>query len=344
VEHDPPPLDILFKIRSPHHYLPSTFVRDFMPLAAWHLIGIGAGWPLLRDIRGRAARLGALLGSMLILIWIATALTTSIYEPRVAQLFVWRLAPYSEMLCQLLAAGALVRAIAEPRFSRRYSAIHLAQVVAGFGLFLAYQGGTGSTEWRKNLSYALLALLAAKLVHVGVEVAKGRGAVVGKRAGELAAFVAPLALAAALLANDAADPLRSYRQRSNLITGLHPAERELVEWMRHSTPRDAVFLTPPAIETLRYHGQRAIVADWKSHPMLLDEVVGWYRRIQDVTGRERFRSSADLAGYDTLDQARLDFLKQKYGFDYVIVGPGREHGLRGRRVFANRGFVVLDVR
>ena len=38
--------EILFRVRSPHHYNPARFERNFMPFAAWQLLGIGSGWLL----------------------------------------------------------------------------------------------------------------------------------------------------------------------------------------------------------------------------------------------------------------------------------------------------------
>ena len=73
-----------------------------------------------------------------------------------------------------------------------------------------------------------------------------------------------------------------------MVTGVGRDEGELYAWMRGSSPKDALFLTPPGVETMRFHGQRAIVVDWKSNPIVPEEVLEWHQRLKDVTGRPGF--------------------------------------------------------
>jgi hypothetical protein len=340
----PSPFDVLFKVRSPHHYLPSSFARDFMPFAAWQLIGFAAGFLVLREVPEIGRRLGALLVSMVLVIWSGTVLTTAIYEPRVAQLFVWRLAPFCDVLFQLLACAALVRAIIEPRFTTQCPVLCIVSVAAGVVSLLVYYGDSQPHSLR-NLILALLgALVAAKVWHLLLPILSGRGLVSlltrNERNGKV---LAALGLSAVSLFLNGKDPVKAFGANSTLIRGFDRGEAELLRWMREATPRDATFLSPPDMESIRYHGQRAIVVDWKSTPIMPSDVVEWFRRIQDVTGRRDFRGAPDLDGYNSLDQPRLGALRAKYHLHYVIVKAGREAALRGERVFANARFVVLKL-
>ena len=137
--------------------------------------------------------------------------------------------------------------------------------------------------------------------------------------------------------------LAEFERRSNVFTGIRAGERELYAWMRENTDVGAVFLTPPDVESMRYHGQRAIVVDWKSNPVVPGEVLEWFRRLQDVAGKP-IRSSKDLDGYNSLDEPRLRKLKERYKFDYVVVRRGKERGLPFTKVYSGPAFVVLDVR
>jgi hypothetical protein len=142
----------------------------------------------------------------------------------------------------------------------------------------------------------------------------------------------------------AAGPLTRIRQRSSLLAGPPPEARSLFAFMRERTPRQALFLTPPDDDSLRFFGERAIVVDWKGNPAVPREVLAWYRRIEDVTGRRGMTHAAELDGYDRLDAARLETLRAHYGFDYAVVRRGREGALSGyERAFENAGYVVLKV-
>ncbi len=71
----------------------------------------------------------------------------------------------------------------------------------------------------------------------------------------------------------------------------------LFAWARSSTPVDAQFMTPPDLPAFRLLARRAIIADFKSPPLLPDEIVEWYRRL----GRE----VGDPAVRDVPQTARL---------------------------------------
>ena len=101
---------IFMSVRSPHHYLPLTFLRDFAPFYGWQLAGLVALrlWAPPPDVA--FDRLRALMAALFLAITGATVLTTVASVPVVAQLYVWRLAPLAVLLAQLACACGFVRA------------------------------------------------------------------------------------------------------------------------------------------------------------------------------------------------------------------------------------------
>lgn len=336
---------IYFNIRAPHHFVPSNYERDFIPFIAWHAIGLGATLHLFQS-NARVQRLGALLAGLLLVIWSGVVLSTLVQIPQVTQLFAWRLSPHATMLLQALASIGAVSVIVAPAAAARASVGQVALLVGGIGA-LAMAAGN-----RHHPALPSLVLSVA----LGVVVIKAAGAAVTALAPErlrlpLSAswarggteFVLLCSLVALVPA--AKEPMETIQKRSTVLTGINRDEAELYRWMRESSPKDAIFLTPPNVETMRFHGQRAIVVDWKSNPAVPDEVLEWHRRLKDVTGRPSFAGYRDLDGYASMDRARLELLRARYHFDYVVVRRGQESALGGyRSVYSNGRFVVLDVR
>jgi hypothetical protein len=89
---------IFMTIRSPHHYVPLTFLKDFAPFFGWQLLGLVAWRFGGEPATPAAARLRALFVSVFLLVSSATLLTTVVYVPVVAQLYVFRLAPFGVLL------------------------------------------------------------------------------------------------------------------------------------------------------------------------------------------------------------------------------------------------------
>jgi hypothetical protein len=137
-------------------------------------------------------------------------------------------------------------------------------------------------------------------------------------------------------------PVRRLDLHSTLLTDDRQDELALYAWMRARTAKDALFLTPPDIAFARLIGERAIVVDWKSPPGLPAEVVVWFHRLEDVTGRPGLAGPEDLAGYARIDRARLDALRARYRFDFAVVRRAAAASLPGyERAYENPEFVVL---
>ncbi|MGK4006435.1 DUF6798 domain-containing protein [Sorangium sp. So ce1036] len=335
--------EILFNIRSPHHYAPTTFKGRFFPVAAWQMLGLGAGAWLLRGREGRGRRFGAAVLALAILIWTGTLLTTWVQIPRVAQVFVWRFAPFLDLLMQMLVCAASASIAARPSLLRRIPTAGLTLTLGGFVALamLDNEGDLARALWlvlAPGAAGALIGAAASLLERRRVRLAPARALLLRFGAYAVVAYAAFACLHFAVPA------VKSYRERSNVIKGMRGPEDDMYAWIRANTSKDALFLTPPQLARFRLIGERAIVVDWKASTYVPSELVEWYRRLEDVSGRKGFRSAKELFnGYGRLDAARLDSLQKKYKFNYVVVARGRERNLPGKVVYKNSRFVILSL-
>jgi hypothetical protein len=337
--------EILFAIRSPHHYNPRGFERAFYPFAGWQMLGFGLGGFILRRAGDAGKRLGALILGLALVVWIGTFLTTVVYIPKVAQLFVFRFAPFLELLSQLLLVLTAVHLLVRPSLARQ---------VSFTGWTIALIGGVlvAMTKLKRD---APLPLGTGAAVGLGLGIAcwlalRASVPLVPRlRAFELRARQVALGLVTVLGLGVAAlvtlPRAMAYRQHSNIYNADKGPENELYAWIRAKTPKNAIFLSPPQMERFRLGAERGIVVDWKGSTYLPSELVAWYVRLEDVSGRKGFRREADLVnGYASLDDSRIQTLRQRYGFDYVVVAAGKEKSLKsGKTIFRNSRFAVVKL-
>lgn len=335
--------DILFSIRSPHHYNPVRFERNFMPFAAWQLLAFGAGYRLFRTPAGK--RMGALLCGLLLTIWTGTLLTTLYEIPKVTQIFVWRFAPNADVLCQIMVACSLAQALAKPSLTRLYPGVAIGAMAAGLGAIgLYFHGKSDAPLPQLLLLFAGLAV-AARVVALGFELQARFAPAASPQLARVTPWLTwlPLAIGAFLLYREAPARIETGLARSVLLKEQRGSQADLFEWLRDSSPKDAVYLTPPDLEDVRYMGQRAIVVDWKAVPLIPTELLGWYERLCDVTGRT-IKGRGDLGGYNSLDPERLAMLRQKYHPDFVVVRKGNERRFADLPVvYQNGGYSVLKL-
>ncbi len=364
--------EIFQTVRSPHHYQPLGFSHRFLPVGAWQVLGLGAAWPLLGGRCGPGSRVAALLIALAALLWSGTLLTTWTFIPAVAQLFVWRVAPFTDLIGQILLAAAAARLVSEPARIREYPPLALLLTAAGIALICLAEA-RGDRPW--------IGRIVLWVAAVG-----GLGAALGVAFDGLVRWTAPRRLRSAPLrsqarggwppsfavALQAPSPLTRYaafalaplafllwarssaefrapsriERESSLLRGFDEREESLFAWIRDHTPKEARFLQPPLLERFRLTARRAIVVDWKSPPILPGELLEWYDRLGAVAGRPRPRGSSEVAkGYDAMDAARLTALRDRYSVDFAVVRRGREGGLsRWPAVYSNAAFVVLDLR
>jgi hypothetical protein len=334
---------ILFEIRSPFHYQARNYLGDFFPFAALQALGLGfASW-LFRRGDGQGRRFAAIVIATLLVVWTGSVLAVVFESRRATQLFVWRLAPYVDVLMGLVVAATASRALLTPRSPLRLSRTEIAVAVAGaaalsLSLVTRARPVVDWLEWMLAIGAAGVALrlalrwltpLASRVPRLALQ-----------QGPRLAALVAAL-----VFYGQVKGPLESVRARSNLVTGMPGPETDLYAWILANTGKDAVFLSPPGLERFRLASERAIVVEWKAMAYAPSETLEWYRRLEDVAGRSNPRGRDDvIAGYEALDRARLDALRERYHLSYAVVTKGHESALGYPVVYSNRAFAVLDVR
>ena len=335
--------EILFRVRSPHHYNPERFERNFMPFTAWQLIGIGSGWFLHKTSNGR--RLGAVLSGLMLTIWTGTILTTFYDVPKVNQIFVWRFAPNADLVSQIFLACALAQALGKPSIMRRYPGVAVGLIAAGLGTFGMFWHGKENAP----IPRLMILFLSWLLIVLALDLALDAFCHFWPKYGELLArrnrvwVWAPVLLGAFSLYQEAPDRLQRAREKSTLLKEDGGRNDELYRWLREKSPKDAIYLTPPDLEGARFLGQRAIVVDWKAVPLIPTELLVWYERLCDVTGRQ-IKGTGDLGGYGSLDPERLALIVSKYHPDYVVLRRGAERRFPDMPVvYKNSGYSVLKI-
>jgi hypothetical protein len=83
---------------------------------------------------------------------------------------------------------------------------------------------------------------------------------------------------------------------------------------------------------------------WKGTPGLPDEILEWKQRLEDVAGRHPLGGQADLAGYQSLDAERLRSLRERYGFDVVVLNHGTVAALPRAPDFSSGRFAAYRLR
>ncbi len=325
---------IYLDIRLPRHYCPRLFAWDFafwigaQLLAAAALVG-----PARRGMVFHRRVLVLLVGWWMLVL--PSALLSSVVVIRsVQQLFAWRVSAEADLIAQAAFAAALTCIFCDGRAAAgAYD--WRAKLLGAAGLASLVLASAVTGHW--GITSAVMLLIAS-----GWIVSQGFIGRLSKSECDGLPVVAVATSIFCVLAGEETYRFLHFAENSNLISGVDHGVSELCTWAKTHTHEDALFLTPPAEEGLRFQCQRAIVVDWKSNPAMPDEVLSWFERIEDVTGRRPFRSDADLAGYDDLDAARILFLRKRYGIDYVVVE--RTHALNlAAPVFSNSRFLVYSV-
>jgi hypothetical protein len=328
--------EIFLTIRSPHHYVPLSFLGAFVPFIGWHALALATVRHLGTDRPAIAVK--SLLASFVALVLAATAATTVIYVPFIAQLFFWRMAPFSVMLAQIVLVTAVFRmsAITNPA-QRRAKAWELALATAGLALvyFGRFDGGRPGGLQLFLLAYVALLVFIAYWPAIAGALKPGQAIHLPFR---IPAFV----LLAAFVINYGGQTIRN----SNLIGHLMPTqeEKELFAWVKTTSP-GARFAVPPDMQSFRLQGERAIIVDWKATPIDAAGMVEWHTRLSDISGIPGVRSlEMASAGYSEMTNGRIEFLRTTYDIQYLVFhAAGAPERLSHAAVFANAAFVAYRV-
>jgi hypothetical protein len=97
----------------------------------------------------------------------------------------------------------------------------------------------------------------------------------------------------------------------------------VAEYVRQSTPKDGLYLTPPAWGQFRLVANRALVVDFKAFPFQDSAMVEWQQRIFDCYGvpiSRGFTAARELdQNYRLITDDKLSALRIKYGIAYAVL-------------------------
>ena len=141
-----------------------------------------------------------------------------------------------------------------------------------------------------------------------------------------------IALAAAAAAVFWLGPDAYARKRPKWETG---SWREVQDWARLHTPKDAIFVTPPQEAGFRVFSERTIVGEWKDGTQqYFDEgfATEWAARMEAL----------GLDGYVKMNDRQLAQIARRFGATFVVVPARRRHpGLEPE--YQNNHFAVYRV-
>jgi hypothetical protein len=332
---------IFFDFAVPFHYRPNTYLPVFWALAGWQLLGLLWTRAAVLDEVSRSLW-WSLQISLGVLIWSATLLTTVVFVEPVARLFIWRLAPFAEVVGLLLFATGAMRSLRgdAPVVSWMMLLVS-AGGLAAVARTIQYKFGVVSMQGIGAVMVPAILLASLALKRAAPAVASRASAVPGLVKATSTALGAVLVLLSLVL--------MFAPDRYNLVmtTPRQADETELYDWVREHTSLAARFVTPPDLHGFRLNARRAIIADLKALPFDRPQLVEWYHRLEAISGTDGPRSMADvIEGYSTLDESRLAVLRQQYGITHAVLRVGAPTGSfsEWKEVFRNGTFIVLEAK
>ncbi len=133
---------------------------------------------------------------------------------------------------------------------------------------------------------------------------------------------------------------------SKLVYQFDGPTAELYQFVTANTPKDAIFLIPPALSSFRNGAKRAVVVDLQNALFEDDALAEWFRRIKDISGNpaletNRANDEAISTGYSLQKEERLLDLKKKYNFSYAVFEKPKKLDLGLK--YENEKYVVYNV-
>ena len=374
---------VFFNFRAPHHYRPSTFelshcFRVFFPL----FFILKNGFEARTNGRIQSAKLFTAIN--LAFCFAAVISIEWIYLPAVARLFLFGLSPFLVLLGLIFLSLTLIRELDSKYLTNT--------LMAGAALFLLFLEKDSRLfiplsiflvgVWLMNPTAKKIGLASWCVLATGLFLATGRGielalnaAVAGilicllKSSWRRAAFEISLGifvLGIPALAIHSFFPGR-VRLQSVSMTSRPPALQqnpslaEVLDWIRSHTPKEALFLTPPYQEGIRFFAQRAIVVDFQAHPFGAAGLKEWKERLETATGTsglEDWKPFTDSSapqldwlrrGYLNLKPEAIEKIQNIYGVDYFVTEadfPAKQALLKRNHslIFENTGYLLFQLK
>ncbi len=334
-------------IRAPWHYSYDFYASTTWPFFGWTVLG-ALGLAFLRkhatSHRDVYTRLGWLWLSLHVSVFGYLVCVVSDASLKVTQLFLWRLAPFASMLsvvALVFAIGPMSRALmrlSEEGGDARRARVEVA-AVALVALTLFWIGTVsrplnGYLVLPFSIEQGLGLWSGAVLFRMLVETGKVR----------MHETLFRIATVAALTVMT----WTSVFHHSNAPEfGLADTSRqEIYEWIAQNTPNDALFVIPPRHDAFRLYAERSVIADWKTSPVLPNEVLEWYGRMEVLSGYREPKWTMNVeAGYSRIDAGRMRYIMKHFGPDHALVYAKSMRALRGFEVLhRNDHWVVLRLR
>lgn len=336
---------IIIDFVTPHHLKPMTFLKDFISFGGWTLMGL-AFLPGFMAASDAKSRFGSLFISGIVMVALATMLTTIVFITPVSRLFVWRFAPYVLLMAQVIVVITALRPFFDPSCAN--APRHWQLGLAAFGLVLILV---------KDVIHYNLFLPPSRLILLmacgGLFLALWALQVWAWKTNILNRFFArwhslALPLLVIVIAGTAIMKANSYYFNLACMSCGKQTDKALFDWARSTEP-DSLFLTPQTVGgPFRIFTGRAIIADFVSPPFRPDELIEWRRRMEAVSGGEGSLSA--VSGnelwndkfYNSMTRETLDTVVKTYGVDYVVFHrDSQAASLAQDIVFEDENFIVF---
>jgi hypothetical protein len=250
-----------------------------------------------------------------------------VFALAIAAVFAWPerrarvLGAYTVALVGFFAAGLVARRVGAIGLLVLYP-FQLANALPALFLFVFTAAWLGVRGWRARPGWWLGAPLLAGVLWLMVD-----GDVPRELVDRPQSFV---------------DELRLLPDVSPTLTELDP----LYDWIRASTPRTSVFVTPLIYEFWPY-AERAQVASMRQPP--LDRaILDWQDRLVALNGghgyaKRGFEIERELAEHEAaLTVPQLVTMRDRYGATHYLV-KGDRPDLRAARIHAQQGYSIYDL-
>lgn len=354
-------LKMLFNFRGPHHYRISNFelAYIFRVLFPVCFVFLAKPWVKKEKVSYRAFHF---ISWLLFFCFLAVASIEWFYFPTLTQLRFFRLSPFLLIVGLIFLSLTLIEEIdARQSFGAFLAVVTLAllflekdsRLFVPLSLFLVvFWSIRSKIPWEKMGLFQKIFLAAILLsVPAILYLARGRGVEL-----VLDAFLGLLFLVllkikpnrvmtrAGLAFFLIGLPVLSFHWLFPERLSFHPIQiapppplrqenpdlAEALDWIRTNTPHEALFLSPPHLDGIRFFGERAIVVDFHANPYGAREIREWKGRLEAVTrtkdlekwvprgGNTNPQREFLRKGYLRLGAAQVEKIARRFGADYFL--------------------------
>ncbi|MBX2857889.1 MAG: hypothetical protein KTR17_04435, partial [Cellvibrionaceae bacterium] len=323
-----------FQFAVPHHYLPNSYLMDFLSVLGWQLVGIS-----FLNLTRRCRQLSALFHGCFIVIWVATALTTLVFVEPVARMFFWRLAPF----CMVLVCIAIYTGITEvigKRCQVTKRQLFIATVGTIFGALFILRMQLYYYDFT-DLRVIIFAAVLAGIIAVPLLQCLALPCTAGVNFKALSRCA--LGVTVLLVVGSYYATFNAEKYSLIFLTEQEKNRRQLYSFVNQHTALDTHILIPPELDAFRLFSERSVVVDFKALPLGQANLVEWYRRLGDISGVTLPQSFHEVRqGYRKLDAARLKELQRRYNISHVVLNTQQPHEFASwQRIFKNGDYVLL---